>query len=229
MVEYHPTSVRDQSRLHQFGKNVLPGIFPGYALIVVGIWKGDILIADIEDFKNLDASEIYPRKINAKEVLITQKGEEFISPVTDGTAQLLGRDYEFREPTLWRKQTVWSEDLGGEIQGELEEPQPTESKDDAEARKDFWSIQGDFIYRHHIEPRVQLYVSKEETFRIPLKFIDVTRSTHTNLDVMRDKRIDDIRTSMRTGSGQIRGKVSRNLLYWKRSFHQDTCGPREID
>ena len=36
------------------------------------IWKGDILIADIEELKNLDASEIYPRRINAQEVLITQ-------------------------------------------------------------------------------------------------------------------------------------------------------------
>ena len=33
MVECHPISARDQSMLHQFGKNVLPGIFLGYALI----------------------------------------------------------------------------------------------------------------------------------------------------------------------------------------------------
>ena len=65
-----------------------------------------------------------------------------------------------------------------------DEPQATESKDDAEARADFWSIQGDFIYRHHNEPRFQLYVSKEETFPIPLKYIDVIRSTHTDPDVL---------------------------------------------
>ena len=46
-MEYHPISTRAQSRLHQFGKKVLPGIFLGYAFIVVGIWKGDILIADL--------------------------------------------------------------------------------------------------------------------------------------------------------------------------------------
>ena len=38
---------------------------------------------------------------------------------------------------------------------------PTESRDDGEVWKDFWSIQGDFIYRHHNEPRVQLYVPKD--------------------------------------------------------------------
>ena len=32
MVEYHPISAKDQSRLHQFGARVLPGIFLGYAL-----------------------------------------------------------------------------------------------------------------------------------------------------------------------------------------------------
>ena len=32
MVEYHPTSAKDQSWLHQFGQKVLPGIFLGYAL-----------------------------------------------------------------------------------------------------------------------------------------------------------------------------------------------------
>ena len=48
----------------------------------------------------------------------------------------------------------------------------------------FWSIQGDFISRHHNEPQVQLYVPKEETFTMPLTYIDVTRATCTNLDVL---------------------------------------------
>ena len=39
LVEYHPTTAKDQSRIHQFGKNVLPGLFLGYALYAGGIWK----------------------------------------------------------------------------------------------------------------------------------------------------------------------------------------------
>ena len=58
--------------------------------------------------------------------------------------------------------------------------------------KNFWAIQGDFILnRHHVEFRIQLYVSKEETFLTPLTHIDVTRSTHTDLDVMQEKRVED--------------------------------------
>ena len=37
MVEYHPSSPKDQMRIHQFGKKVLPGIFLGYELIAGGI------------------------------------------------------------------------------------------------------------------------------------------------------------------------------------------------
>ena len=63
--------------------------------------------------------------------------------------------------------------------------------DFGEARNDFWSISGNFIYRHHVEPRVKLYSPREESFPIPLKYIDVSRTTHTNLDVMRESRIGD--------------------------------------
>ena len=72
----------------------------------------------MEDLEKLEASEIYPRRINAKEVLISQKGDEFIFPFADGTAELSGRDYEFQELTLRREQTVRSEDFSGELQGE---------------------------------------------------------------------------------------------------------------
>ena len=60
-----------------------------------------------------------------------------------------------------------------------------------EAINDFWSMSGSFIYRHHVEPRVKLYSPREESFPVPLKYIDVTRTTHTNLDVKQEKRIDD--------------------------------------
>ena len=42
LLEYHPSSAKDQSRIHQFGKTVLPGLFLGYALHAGRIWNGDI-------------------------------------------------------------------------------------------------------------------------------------------------------------------------------------------
>ena len=78
MVEYHPISARDQARLHQFGKNVLSAIFFGYAKISGGIWEGNILVADIGKLENMDASEIHPHRINAKEHW-RHKGEKILN------------------------------------------------------------------------------------------------------------------------------------------------------
>ena len=80
MVEYHPMSAKDLSRLHQFGSKVLPGIFLGYVLFAGRIWKGDIMIADIEDLEEMDATEIHARMLNAKEVLTPMKGDLFCIP-----------------------------------------------------------------------------------------------------------------------------------------------------
>ena len=138
-------------------------------------------------------------------------------------------------------QPLRSEGLSGELQGERGESQPTESTDEAEARADFWSIQGDFIYRHHNGPRVQLLVPKEETFPSPLKHVDVTRSTHTDLDVLQEKRIDDDWNvdSNRSLSGSWKGFTKFTLLKAKppkgknrfgeetnTGSDQTTCGPK---
>ena len=40
LVEYYPISAKDQSRIHQFGKKVLPGLFLGYALSAGGNLEG---------------------------------------------------------------------------------------------------------------------------------------------------------------------------------------------
>ena len=67
------------SRIHQFGKTVLLGLFRGYALYVGGIWKGDVLIADLEELETMDASEIYSKRLNAKQVIFSQENENSFS------------------------------------------------------------------------------------------------------------------------------------------------------
>ena len=121
MVECHPISVRDQSRLLRIdrGRN-LERRHSG---------------CGYEEPEMIDASEIYPRRINSKEVLITQKGEEFKFP-SWRYSKSVGKRLPIPRTTPRREQTARSEDLSGELQGEPEEPQPTELKDDAEARKE---------------------------------------------------------------------------------------------
>ena len=193
LVEYHPITAMDQSRIHQFGKKVLLGLFLGYALYAGGILKGDTLVADIEELETMDASEIYSKRLNAKEAIFLKEKGEFIFPIADGRIKTLGGDQELRTSTLIRQRPIQVEshlDFLGESQGSL--PPPHDSFTDAgEAINDFWSMSGNFMYRHHVEPRVKLYSPREESFPVPLKHIDVSRTTHTNLDVMQQGRIDD--------------------------------------
>ena len=192
LVEYHPKTAKDQSRIHQFGKKVLPGLFLGYALYAGGIWKGDVLIADLEELETMDASEVYSKRLNSKEVIFPKQGE-FIFPSADGRIKTSGGDQELSTSTLVRHRPIQGEnnlDFLGESEGSL--PQPQDSFPDAgEAMNDFWSMSGSFIFRHHVEPRVKLYSPRKESLPIPLKYIDVSRTAHTNLDVKQEKRIDD--------------------------------------
>ena len=114
-------------------------------------------------------------------------------PIADGRINTLGGDQDLRTSTSIRQRPIRGEshiDFLGESEGSL--PPPQDSLPDAsEAINDFWSMPGNFIYRHHVEPRVKLYSPREESFPIPLKDIDVSRTTHTNLDVMQENRIDD--------------------------------------
>ena len=123
------------------------------------------------------------------------KGDNSIFPVADGTVKISGGDRRLRTSTIIRDRPERGEEQ--EIpQGKSDElcsptqHQDDSTRDDEEAENYFWTT-GEFIYRHHVVHRVKLYVPREEPFPIPLKYIDVTRTTHTNLDVKLEKRIDD--------------------------------------
>ena len=72
-------TAKDQSRIHQFGKKVLPGLFLGYALYAGRIWKGDMMVADIEELETMNASEIYSKRLNAKEVIFSKENGTYFS------------------------------------------------------------------------------------------------------------------------------------------------------
>ena len=124
-------------------------------------------------------------------------------------------------------------DFLGESEGSL--PPPHDSfRDAGEAINDFWSMSGNFIFRHHFEPRVQLYSLREESFPIPLKYIDVSRNTHTNLDVKQERRIDDYwnidgsrdLSDPWTGFSQftvLEEKTSRRIYMVRREINEKTA------
>ena len=122
VIEYHPICAKDQSRIHQCGKKVLPGLFLGYALYAGRIWKGDIMVADIEELETMDASEVYCERLNAKEVIFPKENGISIFPATDGRIKLSGGDQELRTSTLIREHPFRGEsqrDFLGESEGSL--------------------------------------------------------------------------------------------------------------
>ena len=135
-----------------------------------------------------------PKRLNAKGSNISQRKRKIYFSNRRWTNQTLGGDQDLRTSTLIRDHPIRGEsqiDFLGESEGSLPPPPQDSLPDAGEAINDFWSMSGNFIYRHHVEPRVKLYSPREESFPIPLKYIDVSRTTHTNLDVMQERRIDD--------------------------------------
>ena len=112
----------------------------------------------------MDASEIYSERLNAKEVIFPKEKGEIIFPIADGRIKSLGGDQDLRTSTLIREHPIQGEghvDFLGESEQSL--PQPQDSLPDAGgAMNDFLSMSGNFIYRHHVEPRVKLYSPREE-------------------------------------------------------------------
>ena len=70
LVEYHPISTKDQSRIHQVGKKALPREYSSDYVLYT--WrefgKETLLVVDLEELQQMDASETMLNRLNAKEV-----------------------------------------------------------------------------------------------------------------------------------------------------------------
>ena len=154
------------------------------------IWKGDVLIADLEELETMVANLL--RKTQCERGDISQKRRFYFSNsrwTNQNTWRRSGTE-NIHFDTAATNSRRESRGLFGKSEGSL--PQPEDSCPGAsEAIFDFWSMSGHFKNHHHVEARVKLYSPSEESFLLPLKYTDVTRTTHTNLDVKQEKRIDD--------------------------------------
>ena len=139
--------------------------------------------------------EIFFRKLNAKEVLRTQRDEEFVFPAADGSPKISGRNYKFQEPTLRRESIVRRENISGESQGDREEFQPEESKRWRRNQQGFFgsrrSSERISLIVIILNREVQLHVPRKEHILFDWIFVDITRSTFADLEVAQEKRIYD--------------------------------------
>ena len=187
LVEYYPISSTDLSRIHQFGKKVFVGLFFGYVLYAEGISKGDVLVADLEELETMDASEIYWKDSMQKMWYFTKKmkkssrrwtnqtfwtrsGSENIH-LDSGTHNSRRKSHRFS----WRIRWVSS----------------TTSRLTSGCR---WSDKRFLVHVRKLHFPLSRWNQSQTllaSFFIPLIYMDVSRTTRTNLDVMQARRIDD--------------------------------------
>ena len=220
MLEYHPIFAEDLSRLHQFGPKVLPGIFLGCVLHAVRIWKGDIAVADIEELEEMDASEIHARKLNAKEVFTPVSREKF--------THIPNR--------RWNSQALWRRSGSENIHFNPGSPRPrrrtrkssrrsdgsSSTPLDGEARTDLWSISGNFIYLHHVEPRVNLHVPRD------IMSTEIYRRDQNYRYILGCNAGDKYRRLLDGWWREnylMHGQASRDSFYWTKGYLKDINGP----
>ena len=152
-----------------------------------------VLIADLEELETKDASEIYSKRLNAKEVIFSQTRRIYFSNrrwTNQNTLRRSGTE-NIHLDTAASKSKRGSRWLSWRIRRVFS----TTSWLISGCR---WSDERFLVHvgKLHIPPSRwtqsrTLLAEREESFPIPLKYIDVTRTTHTNLDLKLEKRIDD--------------------------------------
>ena len=152
-----------------------------------------------------------------KKVLTPMNGEKFFFLVADGTVKIFGGDQDLRTYTLIQDSPDRGEEQGnlmGESDGSSSTPFQDSSLYDGEARDDFWSIPGNFIYRRHVEPSVKLYVPREARRKLERQWdrdLSDTWTRFTRLTILDEKPPDRYTwADKKANDNQARLSVARN-------------------
>ena len=201
-ISYKPITDKDNDRVHKYRSKMLQGIFLGYYQQAGGGWSGDLLFADSEQIDEAESvSDIWVKRLKAQEVIPVKKNDNFVFPLAQGTIRQPGSHFgskfarareESREqaPTTSHPEvTIRPTDL---IYRSEEEPEETEVPRTREKSMDYWSMTSDRIVRHHRTPRTELFVPTQHDCPIPLQYLDVMRTTETDLNNEKEAKIEDI-------------------------------------
>ncbi len=71
---------------------------------------------------------------------------------------------------------------------EEEEQRKSDPAEQATLEDDFWTVTGDLITRHHKVPRKTLYMPKAADFPLPLEYVDISRTTYTDLETTKEQK-----------------------------------------
>ena len=162
------------------------------------------------------------------------KTENLVAVVCPGIVFKLRRKgrllYRFRrthQPLLRVQQDCRSDDTYAQASGRPRRSSPNQKKQQEEEEGQQSSIEKSIVLLEPLwEPRVKLYMPKEDLSPIPLNYIDVTRTTYTSQDVLFKKQIDDYwNLDGERENYQMHGQASQDLFYWMKGHLTDKHGP----
>ncbi|MHC4951072.1 MAG: hypothetical protein ACYTEU_08835, partial [Planctomycetota bacterium] len=172
-----------------------------------GGWSGDLLIGDWEQIAGAEAlSDINLKRFKSKEVTPCKNGKSFIFPVADGLLRQPGSDPQngVNSDPFSSSNVPHASDGDDEDDDNWKELEPFDLEDEQQkvdpdapidakdpTSQDFWSFNGEILFRHHVTPRSTLYVPTDSESPIPTKFLDVLRTTYTDLGNVEENRIRD--------------------------------------
>ena len=169
----------------------------GHALFAGWIGEEDILIAEIEELEKLDATEICPRRLNAREVLKTPKMENsyFLWQMVQQIVRKRLRIPRIHsEAGIHRKEERTSTESLLAIGKSYNLKKQKMTKESTRIFGLTQKLGKTFIYRHHIEPRSPTNVPREESFLI-YKIYIIERNSSERQQTMREENWRNAKTS----------------------------------
>ena len=231
LVEYHPITAKVQSRIHQIGKKVLPGLFLGYALHAGGLWKGDVLIADFEELETNGRIGKSTQKDSMRKRWYFQKQGEIYFSNRRWTNQNTWKRSGTENIHLDTAETQFKERVICRLSWRIRRASSTTSwllPVAGEAINDFFV----HVEKLHIPPSTlnhesKLYSPREESFPFPLKYIDVSKNYSYKFGMSSRRSVIGDFWNI-DGSRDLDwslGQVSHNLLYSMKKLLTDLLGP----
>lgn len=93
-ISYLPITAKDNKKQHALGSKTRKGIFLGYSQQSGGTWNGDLLILDWGEMENAQTiAAIHIKRLKAKEVIPTMRGELHNFPCADGKLRQPGSSH----------------------------------------------------------------------------------------------------------------------------------------
>ena len=161
-----------------------------------GYWNNDLWIVPWFQLEEAQCmSDIHPRRIKQDEVIVQYINKFFRFPLAEGAVPQPGPQIKIRNPKPRptkdeidenKKQTQEDADTTNTQQAKL--------PDTTYTRPDEWFMTGDALIRRHYNPRTALFVPTADDCPIPLKYLDIFRTTKTDLPSIKERTLYDFRT-----------------------------------